>query len=302
MTPDRPASRIALIAAYATIYVVWGSTYLGVRVAVASMPPFTMAGLRFLIAGTILFIFLKARGLPWPTRTQWRDNALIGAGLLLGSNALVAWAEQTVPSGLATLILGSSPMILVLVDWAKPGGKAPSGPTWVGVIVGMVGVAILLGPGAFPDTARPPLLSVVALVAASAFWWIGSLYSRHVASNAPPLMASALQMLTGSALMLATGVLTGEAPRWKPAAVTAASWWAFAYLVIIGSLIVFPVYVWLIKHSKPALVATYAYVNPVVAVILGWAILGEPLTARIAVGGAVIVGAVALVTAQKHAT
>ena len=225
---------------------------------------------------------------------------MIGACLLLGSNALIAWAEQTVPSGLATLVVGGSPMILVLIEWIRPGGRAPSMATAIGVLVGLAGLMVLLGPGAFPAGARPTPLALLALVSSSAFWWIGSLYSRHVASTLPPLMGATLQMLTASVLILGTGLVTGEAGRLHLSSVSTASWWAFSYLVIIGSVIVFPIYVWLLKHSKPSLVATYAYVNPVVAVILGWAILGEPLTARIAIAGAVIVAAVAIVTTQRN--
>jgi drug/metabolite transporter (DMT)-like permease len=298
---DAPSPRrAALLLAFLTIYLVWGSTYLGIRISVESMPPFLMAGARFAIAGVALFVVLKLRGAAWPSRAQWRDHAIVGGCLLLGGNAVVAWAEQTVPSGLTTLMLGASPLMMVLMEWLRPGGTKPSTGLWLGFGVGIAGLALLLGPGALPANIRPPTLSVVALLFASASWWFGSLYSKHARSGADVMMAAAIQMVCGSVLMLLTGVLVGELPRVHLAAITMRSWIAWSYLVVIGSLVAFPVYVWLLKHSTPARVSTYAYVNPIVAVILGWAVLGEPLTPRIALAATVIVGAVAIITTQKN--
>jgi len=243
---------------------------------------------------------LLSRGAERPTAKQWCDHAIVGTCLLLGGNAVVAWAEQTVPSGLTTLMLGASPLIMVLMEWLRPGGTRPSTGLWLGFAVGLVGLALLLGPGAMPTGMRPPVLSVSALLFASVSWWAGSLYSKHAHSGAEPMMAAAIQMVCGSVVMLLTGAIVGEVPRVHLADITARSWIAWSYLVVIGSLVAFPVYVWLLKHSTPARVSTYAYVNPVVAVILGWAVLNEPLTPRIALAAAVIVGAVAIITTQKH--
>ncbi len=293
-------SRTALLFGFLTIYVVWGSTYLGIRVAVETMPPFLMAGTRFAVAGVLFFAALMVRGARWPTPAQWRDHAIVGACLLLGGNAVVAWAEQSVPSGLTTLMLGGSPLIMVLMEWLRPGGAKPAPGLWLGFAVGIAGLAMLLGPGALPREMQPKPLAIAALFVACVSWWAGSLLGKHSRSGADPMMAAAIQMVCGSGFMLLAGVLMGELPRVHLAAISGRSWLAWSYLVVVGSLIAFPVYNWLLKHSTAARVSTYAYVNPVVAVVLGWAVLGEPLTPRIALAAAVIVGAVAIITTQKH--
>ncbi|HXN35075.1 MAG TPA: EamA family transporter [Opitutaceae bacterium] len=292
-------SRGSLILAFAAIYLIWGSTYLGIRVAVETMPPFLMAGMRFAVAGVLIFTFLKLRGAAWPTAQQWRDQVLIGVFLLLGGNGLVSWAEQRTPSGITSLILGASPLIMVILDWVRPGGRRPTAILAAGVMVGIAGVALLVGPGGLPTGYRPHAADVAALFLASVSWWIGSLYSKHSRTGTPLMMASAMQMVSGSASMLLTGWMLGEGSRLGFAAVSPHSWLAFAYLVLVGSIIAYPVYVWLLEHSTPAKVSTYAYVNPVVAVFLGWAVLGEPMSLRIVVAAAIIIGAVAIITIGK---
>jgi drug/metabolite transporter (DMT)-like permease len=302
MKPATAPSRGALILAFAVIYLVWGSTYLGIRVAVETMPPFLMAGTRFALAGIFLFVFLKLRGATWPTLVQWKHQAVVGIFLLLGGNALVSWSEQRTPSGITSLILGTSPLFMVLLDWIRPGGKRPTFGLILGVAVGIAGVALLLGPDAIPPGYRPPTIDLIALFGASLSWWIGSLYSKHVSTKTPLLMASAMQMVCGSVSMVLAGVLLGEGRGFHLATVSPLSWVAFSYLVVVGSVVAFPVYVWLLEHSTPALVSTYAYVNPVVAVILGWAILGEPMNLRIVLAAAVIIGAVAIITVGRART
>jgi drug/metabolite transporter (DMT)-like permease len=294
------ASRGSLILAFAAIYLIWGSTYLGIRVAVDSMPPFLMAGMRFAIAGILVFTFMILKGNPWPTARQWGDQAVVGVLLLLGGNAIVSWAEQRVPSGITCLILGTGPVVAVGIDWIRPGGTRPRTLLLAGIAVGLGGLALLLGPGAFPAGTQPPAREVGAIMVSSVFWWLGSFYSRHVARDAPKLLlASSMQMLTGCVSILLSGFLLGEGRGFDLRSVTGPSWGAFAYLVVVGSIIAFPVYSFLLEHSTPALVSTFSYVNPVVAVILGWAVLGEPLNLRIAIAGAIIVGAVAVITVGR---
>jgi drug/metabolite transporter (DMT)-like permease len=296
-TKPRPIpSKTALILAFTAIYLIWGSTYLGIRVAVETMPPFLMAGMRFALAGGLILTFLRMRGAPWPTAAQWREQTIIGIFLLLGGNAVVSWAEIKVPSGITCLILGASPLILVALDWMRPQGKRPTVTLVIGVAVGIAGLALLLGPGAFPAGYRPPALYLLALFGSATSWWIGSLYSKHSRSGTPLLMASAMQMVSGCICMLLTGFLLGEGRALDFAAISSRSWAAFAYLVVMGSIVAFPVYVWLLEHSTPAKVSTYAYVNPVVAVFLGWLVLGEPLNGRIMLASAIIIGAVAIIT------
>ena len=292
-------SRGSLLLAFAAIYIIWGSTYLGIRVAVETIPPFLMAGMRFAIAGVVLFTYLRLRGAAWPTPQQWKDHTIAGVLLRLGGNAIVSWAEPRTPSGLTALILGASPIVAVLLDWMRPGGKRPTAGVVAGMAVGIAGLSMLLGPGTLPPGYRPPAFDLIALLLGSISWWIGSLYSKHSRSGAPLMMASAMQMLCGSAAMLLTGCLLGEGGQLHFGLVSAHSWLAFAYLVTVGSILAFPTYVWLLEHTTPAKLSTYAYVNPVVAMFLGWAILGEAMNLRVILAAAVIIGAVAIITIGK---
>jgi len=299
--PSTP-SRGALILAFAAIYLIWGSTYLGIRVAVETFPPFLMASMRFAVAGVLIFGFLRLRGGAWPTARQWKDQAVIGIFLLVGGNGVVSWSEQRTPSGITSLILGGGPLIVVLMEWLRPRGQRPTLGLVLGVVVGVAGIALLLGPDAIPAGYRPPPIYIIVLFASSVSWWTGSFYSKHVTSGTPLLMASSMQMLCGSACMLLIGLMLGEGRGFQFSTVSAHSWEAFAYLVTAGSIVAFPVYVWLLEHSTPARVSTYAYVNPVVAVFLGWAVLGEPLNLRIILAASIIVGAVAIITIGKART
>ena len=299
MSADAKPSRLALVSAFGAIYVIWGSTYLGIRVAVETLPPFLMAGARFAIAGVLLFTVLMLRGAAWPTARQWRDQAIVGIFLLLGGNAVVSWAELRTPSGITSLILGSAPLIVVIFDWLRPGGRRPSLGLVCGVCVGIAGIVMLVGPGSIPAGYQPPVIDIIALLLASVSWWIGSFYSKHASTRTPLMLASSMQMICGSACMLLTGFVLGEGGGFRASSVTPQSWLAFSYLVVVGSIIAFPVYVWLLEHSTPSKVSTYSYVNPVVAVFLGWAVIGEPLNFRIILAASVIIGAVAIITIGK---
>jgi drug/metabolite transporter (DMT)-like permease len=299
--PSTPA-RGALILAFATIYVVWGSTYLGIKVAVETLPPFLMAGLRFAVAGTLLFGYLMLKGAKWPTLRQWRDQAIIGVFLLVGGNAVVSWSEMRTPSGITSLILGAGPLIVVIMDWLRPHGSRPTLGLACGVAAGIAGIALLLGPDAIPAGYRPPTIYIIVLFASSISWWTGSFYSKHVTSGTPLILAASMQMLCGCACILLVSWLLGEGRGFHLASVSLHSWEAFAYLVVVGSIIVFPVYVWLLEHSTPARVSTFAYVNPVIAIFLGWATVGEPLNPRIIIAAVIIIGAVAVITIGKART
>jgi drug/metabolite transporter (DMT)-like permease len=292
-------SRGALILAFAVIYLVWGSTYLGIRVAVETLPPFLMAGARFTISGVLLFAFMLAKGAKWPTARQWMDQAIAGTFLLLGGNAVVSWCELRTPSGITSLVLGAAPVFVVFLDWIRPGGKRPTMGVVIGVVVGIGGIALLFGPDAIPASAKPPVIDIIALFLSSLSWWIGSFYSRHAKSGGLLLMNVSIQMLCGSCCIILTGLILGEGKTLNLAAVTTQSWLAFSYLVVVGSIVAFTVYAWLLQNSPPAKVSTFAYVNPVVAVILGWLVLGEPMNSRIILAAAITIGAVAIITVQK---
>lgn len=294
------SARSALVLAFATIYLIWGSTYLGIRIAIESMPGFLMAGTRFLIAGVLLFTFLRFRGASWPNARQWRANAVIGIFLLLGGNGLVVWAEQTVPTGVTALLIGVQPLFFVLTEWAWPGGSRPSLVTTGALLLGFAGVAWLAAPWENAAHGGLHLPGVIAILGACIFWAFGSIYSRYAKHGAEPFLASSLQMLCGGAALAIAAVFHGDFGQFHFTDVSLRSWAAFLYLIVFGSLVAFSTFAWLMKHSTPAHVATYAYVNPVVAVFLGWLILHEPVTTRTIIASAVIVAAVVIITMEKN--
>lgn len=292
-------TRTALVLAFSAIYLIWGSTYLGIRVAIESMPPFLMASVRFLLAGSILLTVLKLRGAPWPTRRQWGVNAVVGTLLLLGGNGAVVWAELTIPSGITALLIGVAPLFIVLTEWSWPGGARPTAITAAALLLGFVGVGWLVAPWETAAGGRLNLAGVGAILCSCVFWSVGSIYSRHARHGADPFVAAAMQMLCGGGALLFAALLHGDFATLNLPGITGRAWSAFAYLVLLGSLVGFSTFVWLMKHSTPARVATYAYVNPVVAVLLGWLILDEPITTRTLVASAIIVTAVAIITTEK---
>ncbi len=302
-----PASRTALIAGFAAIYLIWGSTYLGIRIAVETMPAFLMASSRFLIAGGIVASFIAlTRGFK-ATAKQWRDNAIIGGFLCLGGNGLVSWAEVKVPSGIATLIISVGPLFIVLMDWAVykyfndgQRGTRPIPLTFVGLAFGFIGLAILVGPDVLATgVGSLDPWRVLGLLGATFFWGVGMIIMRYVREPAEPFTASGIQMICGSGWLLLASVATGELSHFDPSVVTARSVGAWTYLVIFGSLVGFSTFTWLMKHSTPAKVSTYAYVNPIVAVFLGWLVLHEPVSPRIFMAAAIIIAGVALITVAK---
>jgi drug/metabolite transporter (DMT)-like permease len=307
MSASHPtASRGQLIAAFAAIYLVWGSTYLAIRIAVETLPPFLMAASRFAVSGAILYAFLWLTKRIRPTPKQWRDNTIVGGFLMLGGNGLVSWAAQYVPSGITTLIISAGPLAVVLLDWGihaadttKQRGSRPTLPIWAGLALGFVGLGLLVGPDLASGTSGLNFLSVGALLAATWLWSIGSLYGRYVKEPAEPFTAAAIQMVTGAAWLAAAGLLAGEPSQIDAAVFTVRSVSAWAYLTLVGSLVGFTAFVWLMKHSTPARVYTYTYVNPIVAVFLGWLILDETVNSRIFIAAAVIIVGVAIITIAK---
>ena len=287
---------IALLA----LYIVWGSTYLAIRFAVETIPPFFMAGTRFLVSGAILFIWRRAAGDAMPTRRQWRSTAIVGIFLLLGGNGLVSFAEQYVPSGIAALIIGSMPMWLVMIEAMRPNGAKPGWLAILGLVIGFGGIFLLVGPAELTGaghTLNP--LGIGTLLAAAFLWSLGSIYSRNADMPDSSLIATGAEMLTGSLAIFLVSGLTGEWKGFSFTAVTRSSWLGLLYLITIGSLIGFVSYIWLLKHAPVSLVATYAYVNPLVAVFLGAWLAGETLNARILVAGIVIIGSVVLINQTK---
>jgi drug/metabolite transporter (DMT)-like permease len=293
-----PASlRLSVVLAFATVYVVWGSTYLAILYGIQTIPPFMLAGTRFLAAGAVLYAWgvHRSPGERAPTTRQWRDAVIVGGLMFLGGNGLVTWAEQTVPSGVTALIVASVPMFVVLFS-----GRMPSVETASGILLGFAGIAILVGPGSLGGARRVDLLGAAGLVLASASWAAGSVYSLRADRPASATKTVAMQMLGGGALLLAAMLAGGEVARFDLRAVSARSAWSLLYLIVLGSLVAFSAYMWLLRVTTPDRAATYAYVNPVVAVLLGFWLAGEPLTWRVAAAGAVIVVALVLILRGKR--
>ncbi len=284
------------------LYVVWGSTYLGIAVAVDSIPPFMMAAVRFCLAGLILLgwsIAREGRSFELPTRREWRDSAVIGALLLGGGMGMVAFGEQTVPSGIAALLVAMMPVWVAILGGIFLGQRLPRLAV-TGIIIGFAGVAVLVGPSVVGGTGGYDPIGLMALLISPIAWSIGSLFASHRAViPRRPLVATGLQMLLGGAVLAGMALATGELARFDPATITRASIIALLYLTLIGSLLAFTTFGWLLRVAPLPMVTTYAYVNPVVAVILGWLILGEPIDARTAIAGAVIVAAVALIITAR---
>src|SRR5688500_18682511 len=291
-----PASRSQLIAAFAAVYVLWGSTYLAIRFAIDTLPPWLMAAARFIVAGGILYAIARSRGAARPTSVNWGAALLIGGLLLLGGNGAVVWAETRVPSGLTALLVATVPIWMVLLDWLQPSGNRPTRSVIAGLILGFIGLGVLIGPGEILGRGQVDLLGAAALTFGSITWAAGSVYSRRVRLPASPLLGTGMEMLGGGALLLLLSLVTGEAMRFAPAEVTTQSVLALLYLIVFGSLIGFTAYIWLLGHTSAARASTYAFVNPVVAVVLGWAMANEELTPRMIGAAAVIVAAVALIT------
>ncbi len=289
-----PLSRVRLVAAFAAVYLVWGSTYLAIRVAIETLPGFLMAGTRFLFAGGILYAFGRLRGGERPTLRHWGAAAVIGALLLLVGNGCVVWAEHRVPSSLAALLVATEPLWIVLFDWARPGGVRPAPLEIGGVVLGFAGVAILIGPVDARGAADP--LSAAVLVLSTLAWASGSLYSRGARLPKSASVAIGMRMLAGGALLFLAGTADGEWSRFDIASVSLRSVVALAYLSVFGSIVAFSAYMYLLATTTVARASTYAYVNPVVAVSLGYFAGGEPVTGRTVAATAVIVGAVAVIT------
>jgi drug/metabolite transporter (DMT)-like permease len=267
---------------------------------------------RFVIAGAALYLWMRVRGAAKPSSVQWRNAAVVGGFLILGGNGGVVWAEQFVPSGMAALLVAILPFWMVLVDWLRPGGTRPGVGVTVGLIVGMIGLLILIGPSALNPSAESEaaaragdgvmLTGAIVLVLASLSWALGSIYSRHADLPKSAFVATGMEMFAGGALMLLLAFSVGDHSGFDIGQVSVKSMLAFAYLIIVGSLLGFTAYIWLLKVQPASRVATYAYVNPIVAVFLGWAFAGETLSARTAIAAAIIIGAVALITTARSSS
>lgn len=294
------AERTPLVwAAWATVCVVWGTTYFAIRIVNQTLPPLLAAGVRFLVAGTLMYAVAIRRGDTEgdrPGRRQWRAAALVGGALLLGGNGLVAWSERTTPSGIVALIIALVPLWMALIDLIALGTR-PRPRVAAGLVLGFAGAAGLVSTSA---SGTVPLLGMLFAVCASLSWASGSLYARTAPLPRRPFVGIGMEMLCGGTGLIVAGLLAGDLGRIDPERFSTASLVALAYLIVFGSLIAFASYVWLLRNARTAFVSTYAYVNPVVAVTLGWAFLDEPITLRTIGAGALVLVAVAMIVASRE--
>jgi len=296
-------SKILIIAAFAALYLIWGSTYIGILFAIQSIPPFLMAGSRFLIAGLIMFAIARTQGPLRSTWTEWRTSIIVGACLLLGGNGGVTLSEKFIESGLASLIVATVPIYITLLGWLFGMTPRPAPIVWLGLAGGFLGVAVLMGPALRFSGGSHSAIGMSILLIGSFLWSAGSLYSRTAKHSASPFLAAAQQMFCGGALLMLVGLLAGEPRKFHPENITTLSLGAFAYLVLVGAIVGYTAYFWLLRHCDPAKVATYAYVNPIVAVLLGALFAHETITLRTLLAAALIIGSVALIiTVQQLRT
>jgi drug/metabolite transporter (DMT)-like permease len=296
---------ILLIAAFAAIYFFWGSTYLAIKYAIETLPPFLMAGARFLTAGSILYVWARlSKDYEKPSFAHWRTSFIVGTLLLMGGNGGVVLAQHYIPSSLAALLVATEPFWIVLLSWFWLGGNRPNWKVALGLLIGFLGVYLLIGgqgAGSTAESGTGQIFGAFLVIGAAFCWALGSMYGVRATTPKSSLLTSGMQMLSGGLVLTVVGSVAGEWTKFSVADVSTNSWVALIYLIIFGSIIGFTAYSYLLKVALPSQVATYAYVNPVVAVFLGWMIAGETLTTQMLIGAGIIVGSVALITSNNKA-
>lgn len=302
-SPAAKASPVLVWAAILTLYVVWGSTYLAIRVAVETLPPFVMGAIRFVIAGLVMIAAsaVLARGtLRRPTARELRDSAIVGACLMFGGMGLVSWAEQTVPSGIAGVLIAVMPAWVAIYSRLFFRERLPALAV-VGIVVGIAGVVALVGQGVAVDRSLDPA-GIAVLILSPMAWAAGSTFAAHRARlPSDPLLATGLEMLFGSIVLAGAALVSGELAAFDPAAVSADAVLATGYLTVVGSLVAFTAFVWVIRHAPLPLVTTYAFVNPVIAVFLGWLLLHETVDpVQLAAGGVIVAGVALIILARSR--
>lgn len=284
-----------------TVYLVWGSTYLAIHFAIESIPPLLMAAIRFLVAGSVFYLWEKLTSKQKSTAQHWRSGFITGGLLLLGGNGLVVIAQQYVPSGTTALLVSMVPLWMVLLETIRPNGVPLKLNVALGTAGGFMGMMLLLGPHAWRGAFDVQPIGVILLVIASMSWAIGSLYSRQAALPSSHRLSAAVQMLSGGVLLLAASLIKGEMTHFNFAQITTRSIWSLIYLIVFGALVGFTAYTWLLKSAPVALVSTYAYINPVVALVLGVIFGGEKISAQMVMASAIIIFSVMLVSVpRKH--
>lgn len=294
-------TRAKLVLAFAAVYLIWGSTYLFIRFAIETVPPFLVGGIRFVVAGGAMYAWLRMRGASRPTAANWRSAFIIGPLMMTGGNGGIVWSEQFVASGVVALVVALVPLWMLLLVWMRSGPR-PSVREWFGVTTGLAGVAMLVSTDGNPAHGGIGPLVALVLILSTLSWSVGSMIARDAPLPSSPLLATAMEMLAGGVGMLLIALVRGEYAQLAVSDVSWLSGLSIAYLGVFGSIVAFTAYKWLLTRVSPASVGTYAFVNPVVAVALGWAFASEPLTLRTVGAMVVIVGAVVTITLRpRHA-
>lgn len=298
-SPHRPAAW-KLLTAFAIIYLIWGSTYLAIRIGVREIPPFLMAGLRFTVAGAVMWAWMRATGTRSPTLREWRDASVLGTLMFLIDYACLFWAEQRVPSGIAAVILAMIPVCIMLLEiiWLRT--QRLTLRLAMGLLIGIVGVVVLMNPSGSLGEASLDHRGVIALLVSCCGWSVGTIITRRLTLPGSKPMSAAAQMLSGGVQLLALAAVAGEFTHFRARSISSGAWFSLVYLIIAGSIISFTAYVWLLHYESPTKVGTYAYVNPVVAVILGAVLGGESMGRRTVLGTALILISVAAITTIKR--
>ncbi|MDZ4724377.1 MAG: EamA family transporter [candidate division Zixibacteria bacterium] len=295
-------NRLQLILAFGAVYIIWGSTYLANQFAIASIPPFLMGGVRCILSGVILYIWAHYQGAAKPSLREWKYAAIIGSFLMVGGTGLIIWALQFVPSGLTALLVGTVPLWVVLIDWLRPGGQKPSRLLLSGILLGAVGVAFLIAPTKIVGLARlDNFWAIVLILGSEISWSIGSVFSRNVPAPDSKIQSAGMQLFAAGIILTALATITGEFGRFNPELVTSPSIWAMVYLVTFGTL-AFAAYAWLLRTTTPGKAASYAFVNPVIAIFLGSVLANEPVTVRTIISSIIIISAVVIVVGAKSRT
>ena len=290
----------SLVFAFAMVYVIWGSTYLAIALAIKTIPPLMMAGVRFMLAGGMMYIWLRRRGAPAPTLVQWRSAFIVGGCLFLVANGMICIAEQTVPSGLTALLVATVPLWMTMLDWLVCRGPRPTIRTALGLGLGVAGIYVLVNPSSF--IGRPIQIGGAAAIMVSCLSWAaGSLYSRRAPLPQSVFLATGMELFAGGALLAIASAFRGEWAGFDVRAVSFTSVAAMIYLMTLGSIVAFSAYIWLLNKVSPAAVSTYAFVNPAVAMLLGWMFAREPLTGRSLLAAGLIIAAVVMITLRRAA-
>src|SRR5215218_8252785 len=299
---DRKRHLLTLILAFAAVYIIWGSTYLAIKYAIETLPTFLMAGFRFLIAGSLLYVWARfSKTYEKPKLVHWRTGLIVGTLLLGIGNGGVVLAEHYISSSLAALLVATTPFWIVLLGWMFMKTGRPNLKVVAGLALGFIGVYTLIAGGEEQagESNGGQLFGIALILFATLGWSIGSLYGTRAPTAKSPILAAALQMLSGGFVLLIVGTLAGEWSTVDIAAVSLNSWLAFAYLITFGAFVAYTAYSWLLRNASPSALSTYAYVNPAIAVVLGWAIAGESMTGQMLIGAGIIVASVALITLNR---